>query len=210
VVKTINIIGTIRNNIMIYTNKIQDAVHFSIEVHQLTGEPQFRKGKAVPYVTHPLTVGLILSQAGASEDVVIAGILHDTIEDSDNEHKVTREMLSERFGEEVAVLVDSVSEKNRELSWHERKEVALEEIRRFSPNSLLLKSGDVISNTTELLRDYDREGEVTFQRFNAPKEQLLSHTQLVIETILEAWPENPLAEDLKHCLAEVKEARRGE
>ncbi len=59
---------------MIYTNKIQKAINFAIEVHQLTGEPQYRKGKAIPYVTHPLTVGLILSQAGASEDVVVAGI----------------------------------------------------------------------------------------------------------------------------------------
>lgn len=184
---------------MIYTNKIQDAIHFSIEVHQLSGEPQFRKGKAVPYVTHPLTVGLILSQAGASEDVVIAGILHDTIEDSAVGHKVTKEMLSERFGEVVAGLVDSVTEKDRGLSWHERKEAALEEIRQFSPDSLLLKSGDVISNTTELISDYKRDGNATFGRFNAPQTQLIEHAQLVIKTILEAWPENPLAADLDYC-----------
>ncbi len=192
---------------MIYTNKIQDAIHFSIEVHQLTGEPQFRKGKAVPYVTHPLTVGLILSQAGASEDLVVAGILHDTIEDSVVDHKVTKKMLSERFGDIVAGLVDSVTEKDRGLSWLERKEAALEEIRQFSPESLMLKSGDVISNISELISDYKRDGSVTFERFNAPKEQLIEHAQLVIQTILGAWAENPLASDLANCHKGLEEMK---
>ena len=82
---------------MIYTERMNDAVQFVIEVHQLVGGPQYRKGKAVPYVTHPLAVGLILSQAGASEDIVLAGILHDVIEDSDSRKAITKEMISERF-----------------------------------------------------------------------------------------------------------------
>jgi (p)ppGpp synthase/HD superfamily hydrolase len=195
---------------MIYTENIQKAVHYSIAVHELDRpERQRRKGKDVAYITHPLTVGLILAQAGAREEVVIAGILHDTIEDSDAGYKVTREMLEREFGAEVATLVDSVSEQDRDLSWHERKEAALEEMRHFPHDSLLLKSGDVISNTTELLRDYEREGEQTFQRFNAPKAQLIEHTELVIQTILDVWPENPLASDLLNCHAGL-EAMRSE
>lgn len=185
---------------MIYTENLQRAVHFSIEVHELNRpERQCRKGKDVAYITHPLTVGLILSQAGAREEVVIAGILHDTIEDSDGGHKVTKEMLEREFGSEVATLVDSVSEKDRDLSWRDRKEAALEEILQFPNDSLLLKSADVISNTTELIQDYKQEGDETFLRFSAPKAQLIEHTELVIKTILDAWPENSLAEDLTVC-----------
>lgn len=180
---------------MIYTQKIQDAVHFSIAVHE---EPvkQKRKGKEVPYITHPLTVGLILSQAGASDEVVIAGILHDTIEDCEPYGSVTKEMLTEKFGEQVAELVDNVTEKDKSLSWHERKEKALEEIRQFSHDSLLVKSGDIISNNTELIADYEADGEATFERFNAPKEDTIPHTLMAIGVIINAWAENPLSDDL--------------
>jgi len=188
--------------IMVYTENIQRAVYFSIEVHELNRpERQRRKGKDIAYITHPLTVGLILSLAGLREELIIAGILHDTIEDSDRGFKVTREMLEREFGADVAQLVDSVSEKDRNLSWHERKDAALQEIFQFSRDSLILKSADVISNTTELMRDYASEGEGTFERFSAPKAQLIEHTELVIKTILEAWPENPLAADLTVCQA---------
>ncbi len=180
---------------MIYTYKIQQAIHFAIAVHE---EPvkQKRKGKDIPYITHPLTVGLILSQAGASEDVVVAGILHDTIEDCEPYGSVTRKMIAEKFGEHVAELVDSVTEKDKSLSWHERKEKALEEIRQFSHESLLVKSGDVLSNATELIADYKIDGDATFARFNAPKEELVAHTLHVIRTIVMAWGESPLANEL--------------
>lgn len=183
----------------VYSKRVQDAIHFSIQVHE---EPvkQKRKGKDIPYITHPLTVGLILSQAGASEDVVVAGILHDTIEDCEPYGSVTKEVIAEKFGDKVASLVDSVTEKDKGLSWHERKELALEEIAAFSHDSLLVKSGDVISNNTELIRDYDADGEATFERFNASKEEILFHTLQVIRTILTVWSENPLAIDL-HSIA---------
>lgn len=180
---------------MVYTQKIQDAIHFSIKTHEVY-QKQKRKGKDIPYITHPLTVGLILSQAGAEEELVIAGILHDTIEDSIEDKKVTKEMLAERFGENVATLVDSVTEKDRGLSWHERKEAALEEIKNFSHDSLLLKSADVISNNTELISDYKRDGDKTFERFNASKDEALQHTLQVIGVILNTWDKNSLAIDL--------------
>jgi endogenous inhibitor of DNA gyrase (YacG/DUF329 family) len=58
----------------------------------------------------------------------------------------------------------------------------------------------VISNNTELIRDFEADGDATFERFNASKEEILSHTLRVIQTILTAWPENPLAKDL-HSIA---------
>ncbi|NIA02072.1 MAG: HD domain-containing protein, partial [Nitrospirae bacterium] len=66
---------------MIFTPKTQQAIRFAIEAHA----EQTRKGNDIPYITHPLTIALILSQAGASEDVIVAGILHDVVEDSDVE-----------------------------------------------------------------------------------------------------------------------------
>src|SRR3989344_98403 len=71
---------------------IRDALRFALETHEIH-QKQKRKGKDVPYITHPLTVGLILARAGAWPHIIAGGILHDTIEDSVPEHKVTYEIL---------------------------------------------------------------------------------------------------------------------
>lgn len=177
------------------TTKIQKAIKFSVKTHEVY-QKQKRKGKDVAYITHPLTVGIILACAGASEDVVAAGILHDTIEDSIEEKKVNREMLIERFGQAVADLVESVSEKDKSLPWEERKRVAIEHIKSFSHDSLLLKSADLISNISELIDDYKKGGDQIFSRFNAPKEKSLKHYLTAIGVIKERWDKNPLFEDL--------------
>ena len=105
---------------MIYTQKIQQAINIAIETHEIN-KKQKRKGKDISYITHPLTVSLILSRAGASEDVIISGILHDTIEDSDESNKITKEIISEKFGNDVSTLVLSATEQNKDLPWEERK-----------------------------------------------------------------------------------------
>ncbi len=133
---------------MIYTKKIQKAIRFAIKTHE-GFQKQKRRGKDIPYIVHPLTAGLILSLAGGSEDLIIAGILHDTIEDSVVEKKVTKELLTEKFNDNVAQLVDSVTEQDKSLPWEERKNAATEHIRTFSNDSVLLKSADVIANTSE-------------------------------------------------------------
>lgn len=183
---------------LLYTPLLHKAFHFSIMVHEIE-QKQKRKGKDVAYVTHPIQVGFLLAKAGASDEVIAAGFLHDTLEDSVEENKVTKEFLVEEFGQEVADLVDAVTEKNKSLPWAKRKELAMEEIESFSHDALLVKSGDVLSNTSELLSDFYNEGDATFKRFNAPKAKLIAHAQEVIEIILKAWPKNPLATDLKNC-----------
>lgn len=180
-----------------YTPKMQLAVRFMVKTHEVY-QKQKRKGKDIPYISHPLTVGLILARAGASEDVIIAGILHDTIEDSVAHKKVSREMLEERFGAAVAELVESVTEVSKNVPWDERKHEALERIDTFSNDSVLVKSADIVANNAELLEDYALDGDSTFGRFSEPKEKTVGHSLRVIEKLLARWPKSPLAEDLKN------------
>lgn len=189
---------------MYYTVKMQLAIKFAAKTHDVY-QKQKRKGKEISYIEHPLTAGLILARCGASEDVIVAGILHDTIEDSVPEKKVTHDMLKSRFGEVVADLVESVTEKDKNESWEERKKAALEHIGTMSFDALLVKSADVLSNTTELVDDHMRDGDAIFNRFNAPKEKSLQHYVRVIDTILEHWEENPLKEDLLHVRGFLRE-----
>jgi (p)ppGpp synthase/HD superfamily hydrolase len=189
---------------MIYTNQIQKAIQFAVKTHELD-QKQKRKGKEVPYIVHTLSVGLILAGTGATEDVIVAGILHDSIEDSVATKKVTKEMIASIFGQSVSDLVLSVTEQNKSLSWEERKSEALRHIETFSNDSLLLKSADIIENTRELIADYEIEGEKTFKRFNAPKDRMLQNYLNVIEVIIKKWTQNPLLGDLQDIALQIKE-----
>src|SRR3989344_2635165 len=172
---------------MEYTQKIKEAIHVAIRVHELD-QKQKRKGKDTPYIIHPLVVGLILARISRDEDVVVAGILHDTIEDSVDTKKVTINTLKKRFGNDVAIMVDAVTEKNRNVPWVERKKQIVKKVPSLSKKALLIKAADTIANCTELISDFRREGDDTFRRFNVPKEHLIEHYVEIIEAIKKTWP----------------------
>lgn len=167
---------------------IRDALRLALETHEIH-QQQKRKGKNVPYITHPLTVGLILARAGADQQLIIAGILHDTLEDSASSNKVTYEILQERFGKYVADTVMSVTEPNRGLPWKERKRAALKHLKTMKWAGLCVKAADTISNVSELLDDYARQpsgmGDEVFERFNAPKADIIANYLAVINVLIE-------------------------
>ena len=76
----------------------------AIAVAKKAHEGQFRK-TGEPYITHPLAVKKILEEWGMDEDTIIAGILHDTVEDT----PLTLNDIKKEFGESVAFLVDGVT-----------------------------------------------------------------------------------------------------
>lgn len=188
---------------MIYTPNIQKAIEFAIKVHEIDMK-QKRKGKDVPYITHPFTVALILAKAGAKEEVIIAGILHDTVEDSNDGNKITKEIISENFGEEVASLVMSVTENEKALSWEERKAEALGHIKNFSNDSVLVKSADIISNVSEIRYDYEKDGDKMFERFHKSKEETLENYSLVARELISRYGDSPLREDLDSVIKTIE------
>ena len=189
----------------IFSVFFQNAIKFSIKTHEVY-QKQKRKGKDIPYIVHPLTVGLILSKAGAPDHVIVGGILHDTIEDSIEDKKVTYEMIQERFGSSVADIVNDVTEQNKSLPWRERKQIALEHIEIMEKPSLWVKTADVICNISDLLVDYKKDGEKVFDRFNASKEDSLLNNHSVLKALIKRWEDgdNPLLSDLKVLLIELE------
>ena len=57
-------------------------INLALEVAARAHDGQFRKGTDIPYITHPFAVGILLLKSGCSEEVVMAGLLHDTLEDT--------------------------------------------------------------------------------------------------------------------------------
>ncbi len=186
--------------------KIQRAIKFAIKTHEVY-QKQTRKGKKISYITHPLTVGIILSQISNDVDLICAGILHDTIEDSIPEKKVNFSMLEERFGEKVAQMVLDVSEKDKTASWLQRKQEARNSIKKLNSNSLLLKSADIVSNVSEIIDDFNKKGDIIFKKFNAPepkKENILNNYINFIKTILDHSDKNPLEKELIVLIDKLK------
>lgn len=169
------------------TEKIHKAIVFAEKAHR----KQKRKGSKAPYIIHPLSVALILARLDSEEDVIISSLLHDTVEDCGVSHEEIRDL----FGENVAFLVDEVTEKGS--GWLERKESIMERIATMSKEALIVKSADMLHNMSDLLLDIEEVGDSAFDKFAVPKEEKIKHCQSVLEEIEKAWPENPLLEELK-------------
>lgn len=187
---------------MIYTTLINKAIELATKVHELDVKKK-RKGKDIPYITHPLTVGLILARVTKDENIIAAGILHDTIEDCEPYGSVTKELLAKEFNSEVASMVNDVTEQDKTLPWTERKMAALAHIKDMPHDSLLVKSADVLHNLSELNDDLVKDGEEVFKKFNASKEDTLLRYRRLIPEIGNAWSENPLLADLEAGLSKL-------
>ena len=88
----------------ILSKRFEDALIFSTQLHA----QQTRKGSKTPYIAHLLSVAALVIEAGGTEDIAIAALLHDAVEDQGG-----LEMLADirqRFGEHVADIVDSCSD----------------------------------------------------------------------------------------------------
>jgi guanosine-3',5'-bis(diphosphate) 3'-pyrophosphohydrolase len=127
--------------------KLLEAAQFAARKHH----GQHRKGAtSEPYIVHPLGVARYLTQIGKVEDydILIGGILHDTIEDTET----TAEELTEIFGEKVCGYVLEVTD-DKDLSKNERKQKQIEHAPHLSHGAKQIKLADKISNITDIMKN---------------------------------------------------------
>jgi len=136
-------------------------IHKAIEFAALAHKTQLRKSTEVPYIVHLFEVSIILAQNNASEDVICAGILHDTLEDT----KTTKQELIENFGKYITSLVCGNSE-NKSLTWEERKEETLRYLSETATREeLFVACADKLSNIRSLQYDYVKWGDGLWGHF---------------------------------------------
>jgi guanosine-3',5'-bis(diphosphate) 3'-pyrophosphohydrolase len=124
--------------------KLMEAASFAAQRH--TGH--VRKGSdKQPYINHPLEVANLLANVGGVDDidVLIAGLLHDTVEDVG----VKKEEIQEKFGERVAGVVMEVTD-DKSLPKPERKRLQVEHAPHLSHEAKQVKLADKISNVTDV------------------------------------------------------------
>ena len=132
---------------------------------------QVRKGTEVPYVSHLLAVAGLVLEAGGDEELAIAAMLHDAVEDQPDE--ASPESIRDEFGDRIADVVVECSDREHGVegtpdNWHERKEAYLRSLRTAPRDALLVSCADKLHNARSLLRDLIQEGERVWERFNEP------------------------------------------
>lgn len=137
-------------------------IDIAIEVAEEAHHGQFRKGSDIPYISHPRAVARILSDAGCSEELVVAGILHDTVEDT----YVTLDYIREKFGEKVAQIVQGCSEPDKSLPWEQRKQHTVEFLKTAPLEVRTVTCADKLHNLLTIIADYEIMGDDVWDRFS--------------------------------------------
>jgi guanosine-3',5'-bis(diphosphate) 3'-pyrophosphohydrolase len=142
---------------------------------------QTRKGSAIPYFEHAAAVAIILDRAGFDEDVVIAGLLHDVVEDTD----ATLADVEAGFGAAVAEIVGHCSEikydaEGRKRPWIDRKKDHLAALAGAGPSTWAVILADKLHNLTCIELDLD-EGRPVWEQFNADRSQVLWYYRATID-----------------------------
>ena len=142
-------------------------LHRAYSFAALYHEGQKRKGSQVPYIAHPAEVAQILAGEGAAAEVICAGLLHDTLEDT----SAAPQQLEEIFGPVVRQLVEGCSE-DKNLSWEERKEHTVQMLKsEISMDVKLITCADKLSNLRSICLDYRELGDALWSRFRRGKEK---------------------------------------
>jgi (p)ppGpp synthase/HD superfamily hydrolase len=168
-----------------------------------------RKKTGIPYMAHVMSVCALALEHGADEDVAIAALLHDTVEDS-VDGAATQRIIAKHFGERVARIVTACSDAvaipdKPKPPWRARKDQYLQHLDVDADADVLLVSAcDKLHNASSILADLRIDGDVVWQRFTVtdPHEQLWYYTSVV--EILQRRLPGPLTEELADVVKEIQ------
>jgi len=194
-----------------YSDRINHALAFAAKHH----DRQVRKGTRLPYLTHPANVAIILTRYGRDEDIVIAGILHDVIEDCVREN-YTRAMLEQRIGDKfgmtvldtvLAVTHRTVDDGGTDLSSDERKDDYLERLIGASEAARWVCAADKLHNAGTIVADLQRtiEPMTVWGRFNAGRDGTVRWYRRVYERLRELGFTAAIMDELRRVVESLEE-----
>jgi (p)ppGpp synthase/HD superfamily hydrolase len=193
-----------------YSDVINHALAFAAKHH----DRQVRKGTKLPYLTHPANVAVILTRYGNSNETVVAGILHDVIEDCVRDG-YTREMLEQRigdkFGEKVLETVLAVTYRRHdddgvELSTEDRKADYLDRLSEASEEARWVCAADKVHNASSIITDLRRtiDPETVWSRFGGGKTATARWYRQVYDRLREVGFDAPIMAELESVSSELQ------
>jgi (p)ppGpp synthase/HD superfamily hydrolase len=186
-----------------YDGLYERALRFAARAHR----GQTRKGTDVPYITHPVHVAAIVRHYGFPEEAIVAGLLHDVVEDQG----VSLAAIQETFGATVAETVGALSECRLDRAgevrpWHVRKAEAVEQIRKASAEAAAVKAADVLHNGQSILYDLRLDGAAVWLRFTKSPQEMLGYYTQIAALVRTKLGGHPLVGELLSVLAELEQA----
>ena len=194
-----------------YSDVINHALAFAAKHH----DRQVRKGTRLPYLTHPANVALILTRYGRDTDTVVAGILHDVIEDCVRDG-YSRDMLEQRIGDKfgpkvldtvLAVTYRRNDDDGVELSGDDRKTDYLERLSGASEEARWVCAADKIHNASSIVADLRRtvDTETIWSRFGGGRAGTGRWYRQVYERLREVGFDAPIMAELDRASSELQE-----
>ncbi|MEO8911187.1 MAG: HD domain-containing protein [Gemmatimonadaceae bacterium] len=194
-----------------YSDVINHALAFAAKHH----DRQVRKGTKLPYLTHPANVAVILTRYGCGNDTVVAGILHDVIEDCVRDG-YTAEMLEQRIGDKfgakmlktvLAVTYRKTDDEGVELSGDERKADYLERLAGANDEARWVCAADKIHNASSIVADLRRtiDPQTVWNRFSGGKTDTARWYRQVYDRLREVGFDAPIMTELDQVSRELDE-----
>jgi (p)ppGpp synthase/HD superfamily hydrolase len=185
-----------------YSNRYEAALTLAGRAHR----GQTRKGGDVPYIVHPVHVATILIRYGFPEEVIVAGLLHDVVEDTD----IPLARIEAEFGPAVAGLVAALTEVKQEggvqRDWEVRKRELLDLVRHASPEAAAVKAADTLHNARTLASDLRREGALFWRHLSRGPEPSLWYYRSVAGVVRDWLGAHPLVNELDAAVDDLERA----
>lgn len=174
---------------------VENAITFAAKAHG----NQKRKGTDIPYITHPFAVGMLLQREKCSKEVIAAGILHDTLEDTETTFKD----LTDAFGVHVANLVQAASEHDKTLPWEVRKQQTIDMLKDASLEEIQVIAADKYHNLISIQNDLRLYGDSVWQRFKRGKREQHWYYGSIVKAISPRKKEFNIIGELEEVVIEV-------
>jgi (p)ppGpp synthase/HD superfamily hydrolase len=193
-----------------YSDVINHALAFAAKHH----DRQVRKGTKLPYLTHPANVAVILTRYGSTNETVVAGILHDVIEDCVRDG-YTREMLEQRIGDKfgpkvletvLAVTYRRLDDDGVELSSEDRKADYLDRLSEANEEARLVCAADKVHNAASIVSDLRRtiDPETVWGRFGGGKAATARWYRQVYDRLRAVGFDAPIMAELDSVSSELQ------
>lgn len=167
---------------------------------------QTRKDEPTPYIAHPVAVAMIVSDFTEDQDVVVAALLHDILEDVPPSVYAAEDMSAE-FGERVTEMVRGVSEEKtageETPPWRIRKEGYLAALTDDSEECLLISAADKIHNLRSMVTAHDKLGDAMWDVFNAGPAEKLWFYEAIAETVTERLGDCEASRQLRRAVEDI-------
>jgi len=178
--------------------RLQRAFRYAAGRH----EGQTRKSTAVPYLSHLMAVASLVLEAGGDEEMAMAALLHDVVEDCGGMPRLRE--IRRLFGPRVARMVEGCTDSfaQPKPEWLLRKRAYLEAVKGADDETRLVSASDKLHNARTILADFRNHGDAIWIRFNGKKEGTLWYYRALSEEY--AKKPNRITRELEIAVQELE------